>query len=62
MKSLKFTKEQFYFIKDKLRNQIESKINLVPALQAYINFFSLILKDYVRNHNLISVTNYILYF
>lgn len=31
-----------------MKNQLKAQLNLVPALRAYVNFFTLILKDYVH--------------
>jgi len=55
IRKLSFNLDSFILVKDKLKNLIESKTNLVPALQAYLNFFSLILKDYVRSHHILEV-------
>ena len=42
-------------IKDTMKSSIENKLNLVPALQAYVNFFTLILKDFIHHKSLIEV-------
>jgi secreted Zn-dependent insulinase-like peptidase len=47
---LKLSEDEFELIKDEMKNQIKSQLNLVPALRAYVNFFTLILKDYVHYH------------
>ena len=46
---MKLNQKHFDFIKDEMRKLIMSRINLVPQLRALVNFFSLILKDYVDN-------------
>jgi insulysin len=53
MKKLKLGKSEFELIKDEMRNHIKAQMNLVPALRAYVNFFTLILKDYVHNKKIL---------
>lgn len=36
-----------------MKNQIKSQMNLVPALRAYVNFFTIILRDYVNHKEII---------
>jgi len=50
---LKFNEGEFELIKDEMKNQLKSQLNLVPALRAYVNFFRLILKDYVQYQSII---------
>lgn len=40
--------KEFELIKDEMKNQIKSQMNLVPALRAYVNFFTIILRDFVN--------------
>jgi len=54
-RNLKLTQEEFNMIKDTMKSSIENKLNLVPALQAYVNFFTLILKDFIHHKSLIEV-------
>ncbi len=44
---------QFELIKDEMKNQIKSQMNLVPLLKGYVNFFKIILKDFVEYNNII---------
>jgi insulysin len=53
MKKLKLNKSEFELIKDEMKNHINAQMNLVPALRAYVNFFTIILKDYVHNKNIL---------
>ena len=47
--------KQFELIKDEMKNQIKSQMNLVPVLRAYVNFFTIILRDFV-NYDIIFET------
>lgn len=43
---MQIKEHEFNLIKDEMKKDIISKMNLVPQLRALVNFFSLILKDY----------------
>jgi len=45
--------KEFELIKDEMKNQIKAQMNLVPALRAYVNFFTLILRDFVNYDSII---------
>ena len=47
------TQKQFELIKDEMKNQIKSQMNLVPVLKAYVNFFTIILRDFVNYDHII---------
>jgi len=47
LKNLDIKFKEFELIKDEMKNQIKSQMNLVPALRAYVNFFTIILRDFV---------------
>ncbi len=47
------TEKQFELIKDEMKNQIKSQMNLVPVLRAYVNFFTIILRDFVNYDRII---------
>ena len=42
------TQKQFELIKDEMKNQIKAQMNLVPVQKAYVNFFTMILRDFVN--------------
>lgn len=44
--SLSLNKKDFKMIKEEVRNQFEGINNTLPKIRAFINFFSLVLKDY----------------
>ena len=45
--------KQFELIKDEMKNQIKSQMNLVPVLRAYVKFFTIILRDFVNYDTII---------
>lgn len=53
LKNIELNEKEFELIKDEMRNQIKGQMNLVPAMRAYVNFFSLILRDFVSNDKII---------
>jgi len=54
-KEIKLNNDEFNMIKDTMRYSIERTEHLVPALQAYVNFFTLILKDFIKHKELLEV-------
>jgi insulysin len=48
---------QFELIKDEMKNQIKSQMNLVPILRGYVNFFKIVLRDFVEYENIIKTLN-----
>lgn len=50
---MKINQQQFELIKDEMKNQIKSQMNLVPVLRAYVNFFTIILRDFVNYDTII---------
>jgi len=53
MKNMDIKFKEFELIKDEMKNQIKSQMNLVPALRAYVNFFTLILRDFVNYESIL---------
>ena len=53
IKDLTMSEKQFELIKDEMKNQIKSQMNLVPVLRAYVNFFTIILRDFVNYDHII---------
>jgi len=47
-RNLDIMPKEFELIKDEMKNQIKAQMNLVPALRAYVNFFTIILRDFVN--------------
>lgn len=45
--------KEFELIKDEMKNQIKAQMNLVPALRAYVNFFTIILRDFVNYDSIV---------
>ena len=61
LSKMQFKKHEFNLIKDEMKKDIISKMNLVPQLRALVNFFSLILKDYHFSSEILSELNTITY-
>jgi len=55
-RNIKLNPKEFEMIKDTMKASIENKLNLVPALQAYVNFFTVILKDFIHHKTIKDVT------
>jgi len=55
-RNIKLNPKEFEMIKDTMKANIENKLNLVPALQAYVNFFTVILKDFIHHKTINDVT------
>lgn len=53
LKNLDIKFKEFELIKDEMKNQIKAQMNLVPALRAYVNFFTIILRDFVNYDSII---------
>lgn len=53
LKNIVLNEKEFELIKDEMRNQIKGQMNLVPSMRGYVNFFSLILRDFVSNEKII---------
>ena len=53
MKNLEMTQKQFELIKDEMKNQIKAQMNLVPVQKAFVNFFSIMLRDFVNYDKII---------
>jgi len=53
LKDLDIKFKEFELIKDEMKNQIKAQMNLVPALRAYVNFFTIILRDFVNYDSII---------
>jgi insulysin len=54
VKTLVLSENEFELIKDEMNNELEAQLNLTPTTQAYVNFFDLILKDIVKNKELLA--------
>jgi secreted Zn-dependent insulinase-like peptidase len=53
LKNLKINFDEFQLIRDEMNNQIKEQTNLVPALRGYVNFFRIVLRDFVDYNSII---------
>jgi insulysin len=51
--SLSLSEEEFNLTKDEMKSQFEAQLNLDPFTTGYVNFFKLILKDYIKNSQIL---------
>jgi insulysin len=51
--STKLNDTDFELITDEMKNQLNAQLDLDPSTQAYVNFFGLVLKDYISSKDII---------
>ena len=54
-KNIEISKNSFILVKDQLKKYILRRLNLSPRFRAYLNFYNLVLKDFIRNQKLLNV-------